>query len=95
MDTRQRTDVTSHPDDALRGDRDAAAQGAGAGADAQDAPGDPRGAAASLAVGLSGSPDPKEGCDLSIICPVCMIAMHPEHAHYRCSSCGYRDSCCF
>jgi hypothetical protein len=27
-------------------------------------------------------------------CPHCGGAMSPEHAHYRCSSCGWRDSCC-
>ena len=34
-------------------------------------------------------------CDLSIICPTCSTQMQPEHAHYRCATCGYRDSCCF
>ena len=33
--------------------------------------------------------------DLSITCPTCSIEMQPEHAHYRCPKCGYRDSCCF
>jgi hypothetical protein len=37
----------------------------------------------------------QRSCDLSIMCPVCCIAMHPEHAHYKCPRCGYRDSCCF
>ena len=32
--------------------------------------------------------------DLSIQCPTCGTAMQPEHAHYRCLRCGYRDSCC-
>lgn len=32
--------------------------------------------------------------DLSIQCPQCTTAMQPEHAHYRCLRCGYRDSCC-
>jgi hypothetical protein len=32
--------------------------------------------------------------DLSIHCPTCGILMQPEHAHYRCLNCGYRDSCC-
>jgi hypothetical protein len=27
-------------------------------------------------------------------CPVCGGAMAPEHAHFRCSDCGWRDSCC-
>ena len=34
-------------------------------------------------------------CDLSTTCPNCGAQMLPEHAHYRCSACGYRDSCCF
>ncbi|MBA2538113.1 MAG: hypothetical protein H0V17_00635 [Deltaproteobacteria bacterium] len=38
--------------------------------------------------------EPKK-CDLSIICPTCSTEMQPEHAHYRCLKCGYRDSCCF
>lgn len=27
-------------------------------------------------------------------CPHCGGDMSPEHAHYRCTSCGWRDSCC-
>ena len=27
-------------------------------------------------------------------CPQCGGAMAPEHAHYRCRACGWRDSCC-
>ena len=34
-------------------------------------------------------------CDLSTTCPQCNTEMQPEHAHYRCAKCGYRDSCCF
>ncbi len=34
-------------------------------------------------------------CDLTTTCPTCMIEMQPEHAHYKCPRCGYRDSCCF
>jgi hypothetical protein len=34
-------------------------------------------------------------CDLSTTCPNCGAQMLPEHAHYRCAACGYRDSCCF
>ena len=34
-------------------------------------------------------------CDLSTTCPNCNSQMQPEHAHYRCLACGYRDSCCF
>jgi hypothetical protein len=39
--------------------------------------------------------DAPKQCDLSTICPNCNTQMQPEHAHYRCSACGYRDSCCF
>jgi tRNA(Ile2) C34 agmatinyltransferase TiaS len=34
-------------------------------------------------------------CDLSTTCPSCGAQMQPEHAHYKCPACGYRDSCCF
>ncbi|MHB1252012.1 MAG: hypothetical protein ACYC0I_07780 [Acidimicrobiales bacterium] len=27
-------------------------------------------------------------------CPLCGSALSPEHAHFRCSTCGWRDSCC-
>ncbi|MGA0356091.1 MAG: hypothetical protein ACPHO9_05020 [Ilumatobacteraceae bacterium] len=27
-------------------------------------------------------------------CPHCGGDMAPEHAHFRCGSCGWRDSCC-
>jgi len=27
-------------------------------------------------------------------CPMCGAAMAPEHAHFRCVGCGWRDSCC-
>jgi len=27
-------------------------------------------------------------------CPHCGGALAPEHAHYRCATCGWRDSCC-
>jgi hypothetical protein len=27
-------------------------------------------------------------------CPLCGGTMAPEHAHERCTSCGWRDSCC-
>jgi hypothetical protein len=36
-----------------------------------------------------------KACDLSTTCPQCSSEMQPEHAHYRCLACGYRDSCCF
>jgi hypothetical protein len=38
---------------------------------------------------------PRGTCDLATTCPVCNTLMQPEHAHYRCATCGYRDSCCF
>jgi hypothetical protein len=38
---------------------------------------------------------PKQSCDLASACPHCGTMMQPEHAHYRCLTCGYRDSCCF
>ena len=33
-------------------------------------------------------------CDLSTTCLNCGEEMQPEHAHYRCLACGWRDSCC-
>jgi hypothetical protein len=27
-------------------------------------------------------------------CPLCGSPLSPEHAHFRCSTCGWRDSCC-
>jgi hypothetical protein len=27
-------------------------------------------------------------------CPLCGGSLHPEHAHFKCGSCGWRDSCC-
>jgi hypothetical protein len=27
-------------------------------------------------------------------CPHCGGEMAPEHAHFRCRGCGWRDSCC-
>lgn len=58
---------------------------------------------------LSPQPDPKAGkirsvptdellrkcAALDTVCPSCSTAMNPEHAHYRCPKCHYRDSCCF
>lgn len=38
---------------------------------------------------------PLTKADLSITCPTCSTLMQPEHAHYKCPRCGYRDSCCF
>jgi hypothetical protein len=41
------------------------------------------------------SQGPRGTCDLASMCPTCGTLMQPEHAHYRCATCGYRDSCCF
>lgn len=38
--------------------------------------------------------EPLRSCTLDDDCPVCGEPMRPEHAHYRCPGCGYRDSCC-
>jgi len=38
---------------------------------------------------------PRGTCDLAMTCPNCSTLMQPEHAHYKCGTCGYRDSCCF
>lgn len=27
-------------------------------------------------------------------CPLCGSSLFPEHAHFKCSGCGWRDSCC-
>ena len=27
-------------------------------------------------------------------CPLCGGSLHAEHAHFKCGSCGWRDSCC-
>jgi len=27
-------------------------------------------------------------------CPLCGGALAPEHAHFKCRGCGWRDSCC-
>jgi len=27
-------------------------------------------------------------------CPQCGSDLKPEHAHYKCNGCGWRDSCC-
>jgi hypothetical protein len=51
------------------------------------------------AAGKQEAPPPAEApratCDLASTCPSCGTLMQPEHAHYRCLTCGYRDSCCF
>jgi exosome complex RNA-binding protein Csl4 len=43
--------------------------------------------------------EPAKTCETSRFaifaeCPHCGGDMAPEHAHYRCTSCGWRDSCC-
>jgi len=41
------------------------------------------------------APEPAQPAgDLSTMCLNCGAPMHPEHVHYRCSECGWRDSCC-
>jgi Zn finger protein HypA/HybF involved in hydrogenase expression len=45
--------------------------------------------------GAEAAETPAKQCDLSTTCPNCSAQMQPEHAHYRCGECGYRDSCCF
>lgn len=27
-------------------------------------------------------------------CPLCGSDLFPEHAHFKCAGCGWRDSCC-
>jgi rubredoxin len=39
--------------------------------------------------------DPARDLDLSTTCPNCAAEMRPEHAHYKCPACGYRDSSSF
>lgn len=45
--------------------------------------------AAAAACDLAGNPFAVFEC-----CPMCGSDMAPEHAHFRCTSCGWRDSCC-
>jgi hypothetical protein len=47
------------------------------------------------AAAASADAEPRKECDLSTTCPNCGSQMQPEHAHYKCAACGYRDSCCF
>jgi hypothetical protein len=37
---------------------------------------------------------PTCAADISTTCLACGTPMQPEHAHYRCPACGWRDSCC-
>ena len=53
------------------------------------------GAVCPAAVAAAEAPADAEEHDLSTTCPSCGTEMRPEHAHYRCPACGYRDSCCF
>lgn len=48
-----------------------------------------------VAVEAATAESPRGTCDLASACPNCNTMMQPEHAHYRCLTCGYRDSCCF
>lgn len=66
------------------------------------APGDPKQVAPPPSTLERGQADegaraqaPRGTCDLAVTCPTCSTLMQPEHAHYRCLTCGYRDSCCF
>ncbi len=52
-------------------------------------------APSTLERGPAAAQAPRGACDLSVTCPTCSTLMQPEHAHYRCATCGYRDSCCF
>jgi hypothetical protein len=52
-------------------------------------------AVAKIGTGVELPDEPIKECDLSTTCPNCNAQMQPEHAHYRCGACGYRDSCCF
>lgn len=54
-------------------------------------------AAAAATAPEADQPEPEHESehDLSTTCPSCGTEMRPEHAHYRCPACGYRDSCCF
>ena len=47
------------------------------------------GPAAAAVCDLAGNPFAIFEC-----CPMCGSDMAPEHAHFRCTSCGWRDSCC-
>jgi hypothetical protein len=61
-------------------------------------PGNPRAVKAppsTIDRGAEVSHAPRGTCDLAVMCPTCQTMMQPEHAHYRCGTCGYRDSCCF
>ncbi|WP_436796269.1 hypothetical protein [Actinospongicola halichondriae] len=40
------------------------------------------------------APENHASCDLSTQCWHCGGQLRPEHAHYRCTQCGQRDSCC-
>ncbi|MDH3294355.1 MAG: hypothetical protein OER95_08555 [Acidimicrobiia bacterium] len=56
----------------------------------------------------TGMLDDRPGAESGTVCPFptrsrhavfeecvhCGGEMAPEHAHYRCRSCGWRDSCC-
>lgn len=42
---------------------------------------------------VASTPPPR--CDLSTRCLACGGELVPEHAHYKCSKCHQRDSCCF
>jgi len=47
------------------------------------------------AVSTAAAQTPRGTSDLASMCPTCNTLMQPEHAHYRCATCGYRDSSSF
>jgi hypothetical protein len=53
---------------------------------------------AAAGVPLVTSRDPASACRSPLgtfaECPMCGGSLFPEHAHFRCSGCGWRDSCC-
>jgi hypothetical protein len=61
----------------------------------------PTTATATTAISTTGPSTAADGraCEMSrhgifLDCPQCGGDMAPEHAHYRCTGCGWRDSCC-
>ena len=37
---------------------------------------------------------PRNPLGTFVCCPHCGGELKPEHAHFRCAGCGWRDSCC-
>jgi hypothetical protein len=42
----------------------------------------------------AGCPLPRSPLGTFPACPMCGGELAPEHAHFRCGACGWRDSCC-